>query len=183
MTGVEPSRMNRIAVIGCSGSGKSTLSRQLGERLNIPVIHLDRVFWQPGWVEPPRDEFAANVRKAVAGERWILDGNFGNTQHIVLPAADTIIWLDFPRRICMGRIIKRLLTYFGRTRPDLPGGCPEKVDFVFLEYVWNFQNDTRPRIMSRLAQRRADQTLVILRNPADVTRFRREMGIFVRDDA
>jgi len=75
--------MNRIAVIGCSGSGKSTLSRQLGERLNIPVIHLDRVFWQPGWVEPPRDEFAASVCSAVAGERWILDGNFGNTQHIV----------------------------------------------------------------------------------------------------
>ena len=64
-----------------------------------------------------------------------------------------------------------------RTRPDLPDGCPEKVDFVFLEYVWNFQNDTRPRIMSRLGERRADQTLAILRNPADVSRFRRAMGI------
>jgi hypothetical protein len=77
----------------------------------------------------------------------------------------------------MWRIIKRLLTYFGRTRPDLPDGCPEKVDFVFLEYVWNFQNDTRPRIMSRLAQRRPDQTVVIFRDPADVSRFRHEMGI------
>ena len=54
---------------------------------------------------------------------------------------------------------------------------------MFLEYVWNFQNDSRPRIMSRLAERRVDHTLVVLRSPADVARFRREMGIFVRDDA
>jgi adenylate kinase family enzyme len=169
--------MNRVAVIGCSGSGKSTLSRELGARLNIPVIHLDCVFWQPGWIEPPREEFAANVRKVVAGEHWILDGNYGNTQHIVLPAADTIVWLDLPRRVCMWRVIKRLIMYFGRNRPDLAEGCPEKVDFEFLEYVWNFPTDSRPRMMSRLARRRADQTLIILRDAADVSRFRREMGI------
>ena len=169
--------MNRIAVIGCPGSGKSTLSRPLGERLGVPVVHLDRLFWRPGWVEAPPAEFVIKVSHAVSGQRWVLDGNFGSTQHIVLPAADAIIWLDFPRHICMWRITKRLLTYFGRTRPDLPEGCPEKVDFVFLEYVWNFPQDARPRIISRLAQRRPDQTLVILRGPADVTGFEREMGI------
>jgi adenylate kinase family enzyme len=135
------------------------------------------VFWQPGWIEPPREEFAANVRKVVAGEHWILDGNYGNTQHIVLPAADSIVWLDLPRRVCMWRVIKRLIMYFGGNRPDLAEGCPEKVDFEFLEYVWNFPTDSRPRMMSRLAQRRADQTLIILRDAADVSRFRREMRI------
>ncbi|HEV2295789.1 MAG TPA: hypothetical protein VGR35_18215 [Tepidisphaeraceae bacterium] len=177
MTADAPGEINRIAVIGCSGAGKSTLSRQLGERLRIPVVHLDCLFWKSGWIESPRDDFAKRVRDAVAADRWVLDGNFGSTQHIVLPAADTIVWLDFPRRICMWRIMKRLITYFGRTRPDLPDGCPEQVDFEFLEYVWTFHEDTRPRMIGRLGQRSADQTLVVLRSPADVAQFRREMGI------
>lgn len=169
--------MNRIAVIGCSGSGKSTLSRTLGKRLDIPIVHLDQLFWQPGWVESPQPAFAERVRQAVQADRWILDGTFRATWHIVMPAADTIVWLDFPRHVCLWRVTKRLLTYFGRTRPDLPDGCPEKIDLEFLEYIWTFHEEYRPRIISRLAQRRADQRLILLRGPADVERFASEMGI------
>ena len=163
--------MNRIAVIGCGGSGKSTLSRQLGERLEIPVVHLDKLFWRPGWTRSPREEFEAKVREAVAGERWVLDGNFGSTQHIVFPAADTLVWLDFPRAVCFYRVIKRLIAYQGRTRPDLPEGCPEKLDFEFLEWVLTFPENGRQRIISELARRPRGQRLIVLRDPGEVGRF------------
>jgi adenylate kinase family enzyme len=169
--------MNRIAVIGCSGAGKSTLARQLGERLAIPVIHLDQLFWRPGWTESPHAAFEAKVSDAVRADRWILDGTFRAMWHIVMPAVDTVVWLDFPRHVCLWRVTKRLLNYLGRTRPDLPEGCPEKIDLEFLEFIWTFNEDYRPRIISRLDQRRPDQRLITFRGPADVARFTREMGI------
>lgn len=169
--------MNRIAVIGPPGSGKSTLSRRLGERLDVPVTHLDCLYWNPCWVETPRPAFADKVRDAVSGDRWVLDGNYGSTQHIVLPAADTIVFLDFPRAICAWRVVARYLAHRGRSRPDMNPGCPEQLNFEFIEYIWTFHEHARPRIISRLAQRRADQRLIILNAPADVARFTREMGI------
>jgi adenylate kinase family enzyme len=169
--------MNRIAVIGCSGSGKSTLSRELGRALGLPVVHLDCLFWKPGWVESPREEFAELVRGVVTGERWVLDGTYRFTWNIVMPRVDTIVFLDFSRTICLWRVLARYLAHRGRTRQDVTAGCPEKIDFEFVEFIWTFPTDYRPSIISRLDQRRPDQRLIVLRDPADVMWFRREMGI------
>jgi adenylate kinase family enzyme len=111
------------------------------------------------------------VREAVAGARWVLDGNFGSTQHIVFPAADTLVWLDFPRTVCLYRVIKRLIAYQGRTRPDLPEGCPEKLDFEFLEWVLTFPEEGRRRIIDKLARLAWYQRLIVLRTSAEVERF------------
>lgn len=170
--------MNRVVVIGCSGAGKSTLATRLGERLDIPVVHLDRLFWQPGWVESPRAEFEQRVTDAVQRDRWIVDGTFIGTQHLIMPAADTIVWFDFPRSICLWRVTSRWFAHRGgRTRRDMTEDCPEKIDFEFLEFIWTFRESYRPRIVARLDQLRPDQRLIILRKPADVARFSREMGI------
>jgi adenylate kinase family enzyme len=169
--------MNRIAVIGCSGAGKSTLSQRLGRWLDIPVVHLDRLFWQPGWVESLRPQFEQRVRDAVQGDRWIIDGTFIGTQHLIMPRADTVIWLDFRRSICMWRVLRRLWTHRGgRTRADMPAGCGEKIDFEFLEFIWTFRESYRPRIVTQLRQCRPEQRLIILRTPADVERFGAELG-------
>ena len=73
---------------------------RLGEILRLPVIHLDRLHWRPGWVEPPKQEWRRKVEEIVTAERWIIDGNFGGTMDIRLAASDTIVFLDFPRAIC-----------------------------------------------------------------------------------
>ena len=91
--------MHRIVVVGPGGAGKSVLARKMGERLGLPVIHLDALYWRPGWVQTPKDEWKAKVRELLSGERWIIDGNYGGTAGLRMAAADTIVLLDFPRRV------------------------------------------------------------------------------------
>src|SRR5690242_8971677 len=98
--------MKRIAIIGSSGAGKSTLARRLGEITGIEVIHLDKIYWLPGWTEPSKEEWSQKVTEVIKGESWILDGNFGGTMETRLAACDTAILLDIPRSVCVYRILK-----------------------------------------------------------------------------
>src|SRR3954454_9258425 len=119
--------MRRVLVIGCGGAGKSTFARELGARLGLPVVHLDRLYWKPGWVPTPADEWEMVVREALAGERWVMDGNYGGTLAIRIQVADTAILLDVPRRPCVRRVVWRSLRNYGRSRDDLGPGCREKL--------------------------------------------------------
>ena len=121
--------MRRILVIGNSGGGKSTLARRLGEKLGLPVIHLDVLFWKPGWVESERDDYLARVMAALAAPAWICDGQFTASFHLRMPLADTIVWIDQPPALCLVRAIWRAVTYRDGGRPDMADGCTEKVDF------------------------------------------------------
>jgi len=100
--------MQRIAIVGCSGGGKSTLARELGAALKLPVIHLDALFWKPGWVEGDANEFREAVEAAVAADRWICEGNFIRASGLRFQRADTIIWLELPRLVCLWRAFVRL---------------------------------------------------------------------------
>ena len=166
MTGIR-----RIIVIGCAGAGKSTLAREMGAILGLEVIHLDRLFWRPGWVETPREEWRAIQEGLVRHEAWIIDGNYGSTMPLRLAAADTVLFLDFPRLLCLVRVIKRWLAHYGRTRPDLGPGCPERIDLEFIRWIWNFRRRSRPRILANLADLPADKELIVLRRPGEVRRF------------
>ncbi|HLN61255.1 MAG TPA: DNA topology modulation protein [Symbiobacteriaceae bacterium] len=163
--------MQRIILIGSGGSGKSTLARQLGEVLNLPVIHLDALYWKPGWVETPRPEWEAVQRELVARDRWVMDGNYGHTLDIRLAAADTVIFMDVSRWVCLWGAIKRRITYAGRSRPDMNPGCPEQLDWQFLRWIWEFPTTRRPRLEAKLANLRPDQTLVRIRSRSEGARF------------
>ena len=163
--------MQRIIILGCSGSGKSTFARALGAALNRPVIHLDNLYWKPGWVETPRPEFAALQEKLVQAETWIIDGNYSATLAIRLERADTLLYFDLPRRVCVWSVLRRVLTYYGRSRPDLAPGCPEKFDFSFLLLTWNYRKRSRPGVLKKLENYRPDQTVRIFRRRKEAYTF------------
>ena len=142
--------MDRVLVIGPCGAGKSTLSVELGRRLALPVHHIDQLHWHPGWVEGSSDELRAQLDAIVAGERWIIDGNYGGTLADRLARADTVVYLDYPIHLCLRRLLGRIWTYRGRTRPDMTEDCPERFDRKFFFYVMMWNRGPRPRTEAKL---------------------------------
>jgi adenylate kinase family enzyme len=160
--------VKRIAVVGCSGGGKSTVARALGAALGLPVVHLDALFWQPGWVEPEPEPFHAAVDAALAGEQWVCDGNFTSVACFNLARADTIVWLDRPTALCLRRAVWRALVGFGRTRADLAPGCPEKIDFAFYRYILTWNRLARLRLQAAIDAFGANARLIRLRNDREI---------------
>jgi adenylate kinase family enzyme len=163
--------MKRVLVIGSGGAGKSYLTRELGSRLGIEVIHLDVYFWKPGWVETPADEWQAIVEKLIAGPSWVMDGNYGGTMPVRFQAADAIIFLDISRWICLWRAITRMVRDRGRSRPDLPAGCPERFDWPFLKWIWFYPFRERPVVLKNLTAVQGRRRTVILRSGQEVRQF------------
>jgi adenylate kinase family enzyme len=142
--------VQRIIVIGCCGAGKSTLAREMSQRLSLPLHHLDRLYWLPGWKELDRESFAHAQRAIIEEPAWILDGNYGSTMDLRLAACDTVVYLDLPTHTCFWGILQRR---FARApRPDMAEGCVERFDWEFYRYVFAFRRDHRPRTEKFLAQ-------------------------------
>ena len=166
--------MERIVIIGCGGAGKSTLARQLGEKLNLPVVHLDKLWWKPGWVETSRDDFDAKLAQELKKPRWIMDGNFNRTIEVRIAKCDTIIYMDFSRVTCLLGVLKRVITTHGKVRPDMGEGCPERFDLEFLKWVWSFNDKNRQRYYKILNETQGVETIV-LKNRRMVKRFLRSL--------
>ena len=98
---------DRIAVVGTTGSGKTTLARTLAERLKRPHVELDALHWEPNWQVAPLEVFRARVVEALDRPQWIVDGNYGKVRDLVWARADTIVWLDYPLRVILGRLFRR----------------------------------------------------------------------------
>jgi adenylate kinase family enzyme len=162
-------------IIGCGGAGKSTLARALSARTGLPVVHLDSEFWKPGWVESTREEFDVKHDASIRGERWIVDGNYSRTIDRRVAAADTIVVLDLPRIVCMYGILSRWFVNRGRSRPDMAIGCPEKIDWTFVKWVWSFRQRSRPKQMALVESLRSSRSVHVLRTRREVRRWLSEV--------
>jgi len=158
----------RILVIGSGGAGKSTFSRQLGALMGLPVIHLDRYYWKPGWQMTPAEEWNALVVQLADRDEWIMDGNYGGSLSIRLKRCDAVVFFDFPRIKCLWGVIKRRLTTGKRPRTDMADGCREQVTWEFVRWIWRYRKASRPLIVNALAEadRRVEIVTVATRGAA-----------------
>ena len=163
--------MERVMIIGCGGAGKSTLARKLGEKTGLPVVHLDQIWWEPGnWQHLQKPEFDVRLMVELEKPRWILDGNFDRTMAERIRYCDTVIYLDFSRFACLMGVAKRILTTYGTVRPDMGEGCPERIDWEFLQWVWNFNKNKREKNY-RLLNETESIEKIVLKNRRAVKRF------------
>ncbi len=153
--------MERILIIGCPGSGKSTLARALGEKLGLPVIHLDQLWWKDGWKNVTREEFDSRLAMVLNMDQWIIDGNYSRTMPVRLAQCDTVVYLDFNRWECLWGGIQRVVESYGRVRPDMAAGCPERFDFAFFKWIWTYNTRNRPKNYVWLAQAQHAKTIVL----------------------
>ncbi|KMM38017.1 topology modulation protein [Guptibacillus hwajinpoensis] len=171
--------MKRILVMGISaGAGKSTFARKLGDLLHINVHHLDTLFWKPGWKESSIEEFRSSLEEIVTTPTWIIEGNYSNTYDIRATHADTIIYLEVPRLVCLYRVLKRWLTHLGQTRPDMAEGCKEKMELSFLKFIWTTYYPRKEKMYKRFEQFQEtgqNKTVIKLKNKAQIHDFFHEL--------
>lgn len=138
----------KIAVIGFSGAGKSTLAKKIASEAGILPLYLDRVNYLPDWRERDRDEAREIVRAELAKPDWVIDGNYMSLfWDERMQDADEILWLKYPRLICLCRVLKRNLQYRGQVRYSMANGCIEKLDWEF--FWWVFQKGRTSARMKR----------------------------------
>lgn len=169
---IHNSKTRRIAIIGSSGAGKSTLAQVLSSILLIKVIHLDRYFWKPDWVERSKEERIEILRELVKEAKWIIEGTYFSTSDIRLQEADTLIFLDLPRRLCVKRVIQRYMKYRKNRQPrsDLPDGCPDRLGSLYCLKIVLFWFVGRRTIMRKLKEVK-NKNIIILRSPGEVKAF------------
>ncbi|HEX8897819.1 MAG TPA: DNA topology modulation protein [Chthoniobacterales bacterium] len=164
--------MRKILLIGAGGSGKSVLAARIAAQTDLPLIHLDALFWKPGWVETPRDEWRRMVGELVQRDAWVMDGNYGGTLDLRLAACDTVLFLDFAPLVCCWRVLKRRGQFHNKSRPDAGSDCPERLDLEFLRWIWTYRKKRRPKILKKLSAAAArGKQVIVLRNAKGVENF------------
>jgi adenylate kinase family enzyme len=162
--------MNKIVIIGSCGAGKSTLARNLDSNLDMKVFHLDRIFWQRGWIQKSMDTRIDILQGFVREKRWIIEGNYLSSSELHLEMADTIIFLDITPLVCLVRILKRNLAYRRRSRRDIPEGCTDKLTLRRVWKVLTFTFHGRRTIKQKLRIYQSKQ-IFWLRSPKEVEDF------------
>jgi adenylate kinase family enzyme len=167
--------VKHIAILGPGGAGKSRLARELSEAVGATVVHLDHLFWKPGWVPTPPAEWEAIQQRELGRESWIADGLQQGTAHLWLDAADTIVFLDASPFSCVWRVTRRRFDSQAGPGPETPVDCKPapfyRAFFKFLRYLWWYRRTIRAEILADLARRRGGPQIVVLRGPRDVHEF------------
>ena len=164
--------MPRILVCGCSGSGKTTFSRKLGALVGLTSTSLDSLHWNPGWIESDHQTLRARVAPLLAEENWIIDGNYLSALgDLHLSRATHVIFFDLPRWKCLLGAFLRIIKHQGKVRPDMAPGCPERFDFVFFRYIWNFRAKVRPQLATAFRAMRPDQRRFVFHRHGDADAF------------
>ena len=158
--------MKKVIVIGCPGSGKSTFSEALHKITDIPLFHLDMIFWNADKTTVEKTVFLDRLFKIIQSDEWIIDGNYGSTMELRMQACDTIIFLDYPLDVCLNGIKERK----GKPRSDLPWIEPDEDDVEFLEFIKNYNSQSRPKVME-LLDRFSHKDVIIFSNRTQAEDF------------
>jgi len=176
--------MRRVSVVGNSGSGKSTLARRLAAHLGVPSLELDSVFHQPNWAPLPVEEFRARVAEFVARDGWVIDGNYGRVRDLIWARADTVIWLDPPRRTVMRQVLTRTIAR-GALRKELWNGNREQLWRLFhwkpeesvVLWAWVKHSHYREMFTQEFTDpANAHLTMIRLRSHREARRLFEQMG-------
>lgn len=165
--------MHKIIVIGNAGSGKTTFSKKLAKKINLPLVHLDKIFWFGNWQHISKDDFDKLLENEIQKDFWIIDGNFDRTIPRRLKECDTIFYFDFPTISCLWNSTIRIIKNYGYTRDDMGGYCPEKFDRHKLELyisILKFNKKNRKRYYEMLSEEK-DKNIIIFKSRKDVKKY------------
>ena len=155
----------KISIIGYSASGKSTFAKNIGEILDIPVLHLDKVNFLPNWEERKVEESEKIVLDFIKknNDKFVIDGNFSKFAYdLRMKISDKIFFFDFDRFTCLFQAFQRYNKYKGKVRESMTEGCCEKLDWDFIKWVL-FDGRTEERInrYNRVIEQYKDKVIIV----------------------
>lgn len=162
---------DRVLLYGVTGSGKSTAALAIGARSGHPVTLVDELTWLPGWVPVDGDEQRRIIGEVAAGERWLLDSAYGAWLDLVLPRAQLVVGLDYPRWLSLGRLVRRTVSAAITKEPRCNGNVETWRAIVRRDsiIVWHFRSFARKRARMRTWAASPDGPAVLLfRRPRDL---------------
>lgn len=165
--------MQRIAVVGSGGSGKTYVSRALGKMLDVPVTHLDAVYYDQDWHPLPGEEFAARQRDMVRGDRWVIDGNHYATLPIRLAACDTVVMMDVSTTSALLGVLGRQVRHGAGHHAN---GVHNRLNAGVLRYVATYRRRMRPRMLAEIDRAAEDAVVVRLTSRRQARRWLRELA-------
>lgn len=163
--------MKKIMVIGCPGSGKSTFSRKLHKMTGLPLFHLDMMYWNPDRTTVDKSVFRERLSNVIQKDEWIIDGNYGSTMELRMQACDTVVFLDYPLEVCLNGIVERR----GKPRTDMPWIEDAEEDAEFIEFIKNYNIESRPKVM-RLLDKYSHKDIYIFNNRDETDKFLNQMS-------
>ncbi|MBE6607676.1 MAG: adenylate kinase [Ruminococcaceae bacterium] len=158
--------MKKIIVIGCPGSGKSTFSRELHKITDIPLFHLDMLYWNADKTTVDKEVFRKRLCEILKKDEWIIDGNYGSTMELRLSECDTVIFLDYPTDICLDGIRERR----GKPRSDMPWFETDGEDAEFIEFIKNYNSQSRPKVIE-LLDKYSYKSIFVFKNRREADKF------------
>ena len=158
--------MNKVIVIGCPGSGKSTFSRKLSNILGILVYHLDVLFWNKDKTNVGREVLIERLLDVFNKDAWIIDGNYGSTMELRIEKCDTIVFLDYPVEVCIEGVKNRQ----GKLRSDMPYATTEEDDKDFIEFIKNYNEQSRPKVI-KLLEKYSQKNIIVFKNRKEADNF------------
>lgn len=170
--------MQRVMIVGQPGSGKSRLAREMGKRTGLPVVHIDTIHWQPGWIERSVDEKTRLCLEVEARDQWIFEGGHSTTWENRIGRADLLVWIDRSSALRFWRVLVRTLSYRGGTRPDLPKDCPEQLSNLpeFFRFMWTTRQSARVKMKQLAAKAPSTCRVVYLRSNRQTRAFLASVG-------
>jgi adenylate kinase family enzyme len=165
--------MQKVIIIGPGGAGKSTFAQKFAKLTKLPLTHLDALYWKPGWQRTPKEEWQQTLNQLLAGKRWVVDGNYASTLPQRVTAADTIIFFDYPKYLCVWRSVLRLLRYHNMQRTDLGGDNTDRISWQFLRWIMTYP---RQNVYNLLETNKAGKQIVVLRSPQETKNYLTSLG-------
>jgi hypothetical protein len=150
----------RVLVIGCPGAGKTTFAVRLAALTALPLVHLDDLYFGPGWSATPPEAWRAEVARLSAGREWIIDGNHAGTLPERLARAEAVVLLDRAPVLCLAAYLRRTLRLLRTPEDRLPpymrgsAGRRRVVDrpLSFARFILAFRRATLPGITACLGR-------------------------------
>ena len=155
--------IKKVMVIGCSGSGKSVFSRSFADLTDLPLYHLDAIWWREDGSNVSREEFDLRLGEILEKDEWIIDGSYSRTMERRMAACDTVVFFDLPTSVCVEGVKARK----GKPRPDMPWkDAGDSDDPEFMSFVLNYNETHRPQVLS-LLDKYSDKNIVIFKSRDD----------------